>query len=249
MILATMNAAEYLREFIRDSDKVNFFLRSREKKARKAFRDTFRYPKIYREDYVVPASGNRYVVYYYADRAEAERKMNVNGFFYVGDRNVGGQKEIYQLRMKHSGMISIDIYTVHFFQRYRERVLREGSRSFYDDVVTFLGRTGFLLPYPNTQAFNRNTDRTYDPNNEQIACSTMDGIIYGEAAMHRGRTPEEVICVVTYRTIVPRSMLKEEQLEAERAGVTAYMDKWKKEGYDPFLPSYLTMPPEFRRQQ
>jgi len=133
------------RDLLAEKPNVEYYLQKNRKKIDRRFRETRKAPVWYHEPLTMPKSGNRYLMYYYAERLAEIR----DGSCYYGAPLM--LEETAMLLRKMSLRIpdgrglncyGLQVYSKHFFDRYRQRMCISDAMSYEDVVATFFGRNG-----------------------------------------------------------------------------------------------------------
>ena len=214
MILSNSSYPDIYQQMCAEREKVAFAVRKVKNKAKRIF-SRRPVPAFLKEEYVVPASKNRYLIFAYA---MTEREVNHDSFSckaVLSLTRYDGRRELISLTTqnlfreeKKTGCEDfLQIFTGHFFARYRERSMLQARSTDPDGVAAiFFGRnSGFFQMLP----FERLTLRAKDyPNG--FAIQFNDGVSFGSD--HSFTLPSgKNVNVFKHNTFISSSELKETQ--------------------------------------
>lgn len=210
----------------KDSVKVkireNYFL----SKAIKEFKKESRFPAYRWYEYTVPESKNKYIIFYYAESWTQIKQPKVGSFCIVYDDKCnryvvrwGGRVYKQHIDSPLSLIREIQVYTPHFFNRYKERGLKDMSLSINEVVCMYLSRNGEGVPIEMNEEINRHLDK-YGPG-AKYGYRVRDGFCFVSSDIQITRSEDgdnykdkhEAIYVI-YRTFMNESNMKENQLLA-----------------------------------
>lgn len=241
MILNEMNAREVYNEISRDLDKVRFKLKTEEAKARKAFAREYRFPKVYTSFYTVPATRNKYLLWYVASNSHDESYMNLSGYacliparggsFGYGRIKLNGNPPdaLFEKNILH-------VYDYHFVDRYRERILKSKDESIHRAAALMLARNPLCIVLDMKKEYNFR----YKKYDGMVALSIPEGlcfvnfgtpIIDGMPDEDEGKDELDRLHVIMYNTILSRSMMKPDQREQEKIDVRDFFYEGVKLGH------------------
>lgn len=211
-------------ELSNDSKKVQIKIDYLMPKAIKAFRKTRVFPAWQVYDYTIPATNNKYVIFFYTGNISEIEKPHYTAFNIVFYRNqryvVNGMKMGYR-HTPNSEMVmlpQIHAYTSHFLQRYNERFLKKDGLLANEVAGLYLIRNRRPVPIN----VNEDVDRNIKEHGESVGgvrvndgfCFTQTGI---EGEMDKGgnREKDQVdAMVIVYTTFMNESAMTESQCEA-----------------------------------
>ena len=206
MLLTSMTYREMYDHLAADKYKVDIKQEYLRPKAVKAFRKTSRFPAWELYEYKIPATNNQYIIYFYAEtRANAEYP-EVGSFCIVyADKLVGVRQ--------------ISVYTSHFFQRYRERFLKDKSPSANEVAARYFSRNTIVMPLQQNEGINRNYEKygktgKYAFRIRDGVCFTYmkaEGMISEDGDRHKDKVDTVYVC---YTTFMNESGMTESQRNA-----------------------------------
>lgn len=226
MLLPTMTYKEMYDHLGKDLEKVkireNYFL----PKAIKDFKKERRFPACRWYEYTVPESRNKYIIFYYAESWAVINQPKVGSFCIVYDDKCNRYVVKWGARVyKHhkdsplSLIREIQVYTPHFFNRYKERGLKDMSLCINDVVCIYLSRNGEGVPIKMSEEINRRLDKY--GRGAKYGYRVRDGFCFVSSDLQISRSVDgdshkdkhEAIYVV-YKTFMNESNMKENQLLA-----------------------------------
>lgn len=166
MLLPTMTYKEMYDHLSKDLQKVkireNYFL----PKAIKEFKKEKRFPACRWYEYTVPASQNKYVIFFYAESRAFIERPQIDNFSIVFDK----KNNRYVIKCAVCGyshtkegplmpLRQVQVYTSHFFDRYKERYLKDLSLNANDVVCRYLSRNKRGMPIEMNDEINRHLDQ------------------------------------------------------------------------------------------
>lgn len=220
MILSYTPYGLVLKTMQGEAEKVDFFMRRTAAKAKKSFerRQLFSdgFPFYYHETYTVPGSRNTYLVFYEA----LDRNDIRSGGFYCGScllvNDDNGKQSVYQLTRARSRTATTDeiatfinIYTGHFFSRYRERHLWGSEISTHELIVRYLCRNKFFMAGLEFEKLNLNANKY--PNGS--ASQVFDGVVFITEKDLSGEIGHPAMAV-RFNTFLGKHILQESQQDA-----------------------------------
>lgn len=149
MILSTDNYRRIYNQLMDEREKVRYYLLKNEKGIFRKFRETQKTPVWYHDTVTMPKTRNTYLLYYYAmyHREAADNYCWKGAPLLVNDEK--GHLVAIMLRKMYETDSDTDetvyfdalqVYSGHFFSRYRERMAMPDSLSTNDIIANFFGR-------------------------------------------------------------------------------------------------------------
>ena len=225
MLLTSMTYREMYDHLAADKYKVDIKQEYLRPKAIKAFRKTSRFPAWELYEYKIPATNNQYIIYFYAETRTRAEYPEVGSFCIVyADKHrfvvqwgASGYKHTPDSKMV--GVRQISAYTSHFFQRYRERFLKDESLSANDVAARYFSRNTTVMPLQQNEGINRNHEKygEYGKNAFRIRdgiCFTYmkaEGMISEDGDRHKDKVDTVYVC---YTTFMNESGMTESQRNA-----------------------------------
>lgn len=222
----------------------NYFL----PKAIREFKKARRFPVCKWYEYTVPESKNKYIIFYYAESWSNIEAPYVGNFCVVYDdmynRYVIKWGARTYSRTKDGPLMlirEIQVYTPHFFERYKERGLKEMSHSINDVVCIYLSRNREGVPIMMNEAINRRL-KQYGPG-AKYGYRVRDGFCFALSDVQITRSEDGDSCkdkhealYVVFKTFMNESNMKENQLSAiEQEHIDAWqqcVEHFRREGVD-----------------
>lgn len=188
MLLPSMTYRDMYDHLAADKYKVDIRKEYLRPKAVKAFRKTSHFPAWELYEYKVPATNNRYVIYFYAATKASAEHPEVGSFciVYAGKNRfvvkwgVSGYQHTPD--SKTIGVRQISAYTHHFFQRYKERSLKDESLSDNEAAARYLSRNPIAMPIRQNDGINRNHEKYGEYG--RYAFRVRDGICFAHTEAH-----------------------------------------------------------------
>ena len=166
MLLPTMTYKEMYDNLSKDLKKVkireDYFL----PKAIKEFKKEKRFPAWRWYEYTVPASQNKYIIFFYVESRAFIEKPEIGNYCVVFDN----KNNKFVIKWGACGynhtkdgplmlLRQIQVYTSHFFDRYKERRLKDLSLNANDVVCRYLSRNKEVMPIEMNNEINRHLDQ------------------------------------------------------------------------------------------
>ncbi len=166
MLLPTMTYKEMYDNLSKDLKKVkireDYFL----PKAMKEFKKERRFPAWRWYEYTVPASQNKYIIFFYVESRAFIDKPEIGNYCVVFDN----KNNRFVIKWGACGynhtkdgplmlLRQIQVYTSHFFDRYKERYLKDLSLNANDVVCRYLSRNKEVMPIEMNNEINRHLDQ------------------------------------------------------------------------------------------
>lgn len=210
MIIFDGDYGRIFRQLKDEKEKVLYYLEKNKPKARKAILGFKTIPAWYTDTITFPKTRNTYLLYYYCLRRSELNDVGFTGCPLILNDNKGRLIAINYRHMKVKGdghdevIWALQVYSGHFFSRYRERMGLSSSLSVNDVIATFFGRNAgyfYALDY-NEIVLDKNK---YKSNS---AWAVDDGVLLSEE-MDLGD-----FWVYKHNTFLSRNELKSDQMKA-----------------------------------
>ena len=225
MLLPSMTNKEMYDHLGEDREKVKireeYFL----PKAIKELKIAKRFPACKWYEYTVPESKNKYIIFYYAESRIAINRPNVGNFCLVYDnRNryvIKWGARTYS-RTKDGPLMfirEIQVYTPHFFERYRDRGLKDSSLCINDVVCAYLSRNKEAVPIEMNEKINRHLEKygagaKYGYRVRDGFCFAFSNVQITKSKDGDTNKDKHEALYVVYKTFMNESNMKENQLLA-----------------------------------
>lgn len=225
MILPTMTYKELYNHLAADKQKVDIRKEYFMPKAVRAFKKKTKFPAWEIYEYTVPATNNKYVIYFYAENRLRAEKPEVGSFCiayngqyrFVVQWSAGPYKHT-----PNSEMIvvkQIHAYTSHFMQRYNERFLKDETLTPNEVAARYLSRNPVAMPLQQNDGINRNHEKYGEKG--RYAFRVRDGICFSYSSVngipnkdgdrHKDQVEALYIC---YTTFMNESAMTQSQRKA-----------------------------------
>lgn len=164
MLLSTMTYKEMYDHLSKDLNKIQIKKDCLFSKAIKEFKKAKRFPIYKWYEYTIPATQNKYIVFFYSESRKLIDKPYVGHFAVVFDRNKRFVIQLVAGGYKHtedSPLIlirQVHVYSSHFFERYNERILKNKSLSANDIACIFLSRNQERMPIKMNSNINKHIE-------------------------------------------------------------------------------------------
>lgn len=213
MILYDSNYADIYRQMAAERDKVEYWRQKNSKKILKMFKRSPTVPVYYHEIRTMPDTHNKYLFWYYAmNRNETENETCYAGAVLLLDDNKGKRvaivlKTMSEVNNPDFDVDSLQIYSGHFFSRYKERYDYLESKDPIECMVQFFGRNGGYMAEVDYNEFVLEKNRK--PNGS--AWGMDDGVTL--ASKEWIDVGYKKIFLAKHHTFLSRKELKPDQLK------------------------------------
>lgn len=219
MIVPSMTYKEMYDDLAKDKDKVEYRKEYYLQKAIKEFKKKRRYPAWQWYDISIPSTGNQYIVFYYAENALQVEKPLCDSFFvyFVNNKRfaIHWGTSIIKQTQNHSmeAVREIRAFTSHFFQRYKERLLKDETLSSNDVICRFFSRNRDFMPIGINEKINNNIGNYDDKANRGFR--VRDGFCFTMSGVENSDNENRIDAIVTvFTTFVAESSMSEIQRDA-----------------------------------
>lgn len=194
MVIATMKLCEMYEDLAADLPRIEYKHQQLRPKAVKKFRKALRFPVWELYEYTSPRSHNTYILYFYA----SGRQVAENPEFDIFSVFNGGSKR-YFLKWgcspyKHTDSDSfimtrrVDAYSIHFFTRYRERILRNTVLGINEVICRYFTRNKTSFPIELNEDIKKNYKKYGESANH--AMRVHDGLCFVRTAVETHFDPD-----------------------------------------------------------
>lgn len=215
------------RQMLDEDAKVKYYIDKLQGGIVKKFRQQRTFPIWHYEQITLPKSNNTYLIYYYVkDAVEANRMFNhFWGALLLLNTNNGNrlilslrevtlrELKIDTLKLKDHETHELQVYSGHFFSRYRERMNLPSEWSVNDVIANFFGRNGYYFTQLNYNSIVLEKNR----NKGNAAFAIEEGVTLGD------ETITNDYHLVKHNTFLSLAELKMDQDKAT-PGVTIMRD-------------------------
>lgn len=212
MILADDDYLTIARLMKEDREKVLFYIQKEDTKVGKRFAKEYKFPQWSYSFYTVPDSRNTYLIWFYA----LNKKEVIDNYFWNGSclllNSSDGKRYAYCLRPQKDvdtaeKFDSIQIYSGHFFSRYKERMKLPASLNEYEVMTTFFGRNILYFYGLKSDKVMKKPEKYKDA----MAYKIDDGVIFGSEQWLPYKNGQ--LLVMNNKTFLSNDILKENQKE------------------------------------
>ena len=236
MILPSMTWKEMYDGLATDARKVQIRIEKLYPKAVKIFKKTRTFPTWYIDEYIIPATNNQYIIFYYAGNASEVEKPRYSSFSFVFVGNhryiIRGMQMGYQHTPKCETIMlpQIHAYTSHFFQRYNERFLHKDKMSSNEIAGMFFIRNPFPMPIMLNEEVNKNYKEHGDHNDRGMR--VQDGFCFTQTAIDGEESKDGIrehdrvdVMLILYTTFMNEYDMSDSQIAAINK---EHFETWKR---------------------
>lgn len=195
------------------------------RKAIKEFKAERKFPAWRWYEYTIPATNNKYIIFFYAESRFFIEKPIADSFCIMfNDKQrfiiqwiAGGYKQTEDSPI--SFIRQIHAYTSHFLERYNERFLKDKTLNANDIACRYLSRNKIGMPITMSEDINKNLEKYGE--NAQTGYRVKDGFCFARSAVEGtksedgDRNKDKVnAMLVLYTTFMNEAGLANTQLSA-----------------------------------
>ena len=160
MLLPSMTYKEMYDCLAADFEKVKYRKEYLLPSVVREFKKEIKFPAWKWYEYTIPATGNKYIIFFYVENRFSIEKPKVDHFCVVFDDNSRcvikvGVRPYLPEGGELMALREIQVYTSHFFARYKERYLKDFTLGSNDVVCRFLSRNIQKTPIKMNEDINR----------------------------------------------------------------------------------------------
>ena len=194
-------------------------------KAIREFKKEKRFPSWRWYEYTIPATNNKYIIFFYVESRMHIEKPLVDSFSVIFDGNkrfvlqwlAGGYKHTEESPL--SVIRQIHAYSSHFLERYNERVLKDKSLNANDIACRYLSKNKVGVPIVMNEEINKRLTKYGE--GAKYGFRVRDGFCFAQSAVEGVISEDGDRCkdkidamLVLYTTFMNESDMKETQLAA-----------------------------------
>ncbi|MDL2319666.1 hypothetical protein LJC45_00840 [Alistipes sp. OttesenSCG-928-B03] len=226
--------------FAADKQKVDIKKEQLKNKAIKSLRKARKFPAWELYEYTIPSTNNKYIIYFYAESRFSAEKPEVDSFsiLYNGNNRFvvkwGAGPYKHTPNSEFMAIRQIHAYTSHFFQRYKERFLKDESLSPNEVACRYLSRNTIAMPLEQNEGINRNHEKYGQYG--RYAFRVRDGICFSHSLVqgpkienddrHKDKVEALYICYTTFMT-------ESKMTESQRNAIfREHVEKWEQHYQD-----------------
>ena len=195
------------------------------RKAIKEFKAERKFPAWRWYEYTIPATNNKYIIFFYAESRFFIEKPIADSFCimfndkqrFIIQWTAGGYKQTEDSPI--SFIRQIHAYTSHFLERYNERFLKDKTLNANDIACRYLSRNKIGMPITMSEDINKNLEKYGE--NAQTGYRVKDGFCFARSAVEGtksedgDRNKDKVnAMLVLYTTFMNEAGLANTQLSA-----------------------------------
>lgn len=230
MILLSMSVKQIYDQLVEDEPKIQIRIDKVRPKAIKEFKKARSFPTWYIDKYIIPASGNEHIIFYYAGGLSEIEHPRCQYFCVVYE---GKQRyTIKMLRMAYKKTPDSDVvmlpqihsYTHHFLQRYSERFLHNNKLCINEIAGLFFIRNPKPFPMKLNDRINKNF-KDYGEYND-LGVLVNDGFCFVRTGIQSNNSREEednsevmLMVYATYLNILDMNESQRIAIEEEEKNV------------------------------
>ena len=249
MIVPTMSYPEIYRVLENAAPKIRYKTEQLRPKAVKYFkREVWNYPAWKTFEYTIPETNDTYVIFFYAADASAAEKPVAGSFCFLRHWNPWQVMLISEMAPEllalPLGIKFLFTYTSHFFDRYRERHLKNPSLPIMDSICRFFSNNYlmFNLCEPDNRLWTAMKDEdTQERIDGRCALQLRDGLELAQAWESRlpGKAEIELPDMIAFKalTFISRDMYFSDQSDSSAEHVVelgkSYLKALDKRPVDP----------------
>lgn len=232
MITHTMTPTEMFNSILSDKKELRYWIDKNKPKAEKKFSKQIKFPKFEIVEYEHQKSKNNYLLLFYVQKGNISVKEKVLLVFCDDkDKYFIDLCPFYDVYEISVGSPISFFYTSHFFNRYRERVLKNENLTMTEVIgCYFSGLTNL-----NLLDINDNIIKDYKEKYGELsfAVLTNEGLCLGERGIyttmsHCANSNVNEVDVNIFKTFIPNYMLSNEQEKALIEEEFKYIDRYVK---------------------
>ena len=225
MLIPTMTYKEMYNHLANDLKKVQIREDYLRRKAIKEFKAERKFPAWRWYEYTIPATNNKYIIFFYAESRFFIEKPIADSFCimfndkqrFIIQWTAGGYKQTEDSPI--SFIRQIHAYTSHFLERYNERFLKDKTLNANDIACRYLSRNKIGMPITMSEDINKNLEKYGE--NAQTGYRVKDGFCFARSAVEGtksedgDRNKDKVnAMLVLYTTFMNEAGLANTQLSA-----------------------------------
>lgn len=233
-----MTPVDIFNRISQDRPKIEYWLNKAKSKAEKSFKSQYKFPKYYIEEYKNKESCIEYLLISFLSdsKSKSEEKIMAkccleNKKYYIDFGYTFSNVDF--KNQTGTAQATLNIYNAHFFNRYKERILKDEHIEINDVIGLFFAR---ML---RIHALNINDEIIKDWRTKygefSIVVMTNEGICLGKSGIYQSHNmpSEEGKCkeviVYEFNTIITKSMLSDSQKEAIEKEELEYSKQYYKQ--------------------
>ena len=234
MLTYSMTPVDIFNSILQDREKINYWLNKSESKIIKLFGKQFKYPKYHSENYKHPKSGIDYMLLFIKQNQESKLETKVIAKSILGNKkyfiDFGFGYNIDKGKKCCTAAPVLNIFDGHFFERYKERCLKNESLQI-DDVI---GKYYSRLTRLNLLEINNGIINDWKEKYGEFSTVfyTNDGICLGRRSIcqppnikvEQGKANE--VAVNEYKTFISADMLSDKQKDSIKEEGLKYYDRY-----------------------
>ena len=207
-----------------DKRKVEIKKEQLRKKAIQAFKQTQKFPAWEIYEYTIPAVNNKYIIFFYAESRIKTNTPDCDSYCIVSDNGIPrfltwGARGYKPIDGDIIFIRQISVYTLHFFQRYRERFLKNPSLTIHETACRYFSRNTKEMPIEMNADINRKFEEYGDAGKQLFrvrdgvcfTTSNADVIISEDGDINKDKIDSALII---YKTFMKESDMAETQRTA-----------------------------------
>ncbi|MDD6001395.1 MAG: hypothetical protein PUC50_04280 [Bacteroidales bacterium] len=234
MLTYSMTPVDLFNNYLQDKEKIFYWIEKNKPKIIKTFATTYSFPKYYVEDYKHTISGTDYLLLYYQQKPKSDLQIDFmatcsleNKKFFISFRYC---PDVNKKEKKCTALPKINLYNGHFFERFKERYLKDESLLIKDIIGKYFAQ----LTTINCLEINDEIIKDWKEKYGDFSAIfyTNLGVCLGNNSIcqppnlpfEKGKANEVV--VHEYKTFLSFDMLSEKQKEAIKEEGLKYFDRY-----------------------
>lgn len=225
MLLPSMTYKEMYDHLAKDLTKVQIKKEYLRPKAIREFKKERRFPAWRWYEYTIPATNNKYIIFFYAESRATIETPVVDSVSVVYDSRKRFVIQWLAAGYKHTDdspmslIRQIHAYSSHFFERYNERILKDKTLNANDVVCRYLSRNKVGMPITMSEDINKRLKKYGEGakygyrvrDDFCFALSAIDGKMSDDGDRHKDKVDA---MLVLYTTFMNESDMADTQLSA-----------------------------------
>lgn len=229
MLLPSMSSKEIYDHILDDLEKIHIRQEYLLPKAIKEFKKERRFPAWKWYEYIIPATKNKHIIFFYAESRMFIERPKVDFFTIIFDKKnrfvikatVGGYKHTEKTPIR--GVRHIHVFSSHFIERYNERLLKDKSLNANDIICRYFSRNTISIPIQMNEGINRKLEKYGE--SAKYGYRVRDGFCFvrsrieGIMSEDGDRTKDKIeALLVVYTTFMNETNMATSQLSAINEG-------------------------------
>lgn len=222
MLLPSMTYKEMYDCLAADFDKVKLKKEYLLPRVIREFKKEMKFPAWKWYEYTIPATGNKYIIFFYAETRSDVENPKVDSFCIVFDNS--NNRYVFKCSVglwvtdggESSVIREVQVYTSHFFDRYKERWFKDTSLSSNETACRYFSRNEEgKMPIEMNEDINRHLEKY--GGGARFGYRVRDGFCFAMTDQQRVKSEDgdrPIAQLEIYKTYMDKAEMAESQLEA-----------------------------------